>query len=387
MKKISLFLTLGLLLGSIAGCGGGAANELDAKKKQLTALEGERAKIEKQISDLEAEIAKLDSSAPVSAAGVPVKVMPIESKDFKHFIKVQGQVEAKNNIMVSPKMGGTYTQVLVSEGQSVSKGQLLAKVDDGVLQKAIDELNVQLALATSLYNKQSNLWDQKIGSEVQLMQARAQKEALEQRIATTQEQISLTRITSPVAGMVENAMAKPGEGAIPGMPAFRIVSLNDLTFKANLSEAYVPLVKRGDVVSITFPSINQTITAKVASMGQTINPSNRTLSLLVDIPGNTPNIKANMIGEISINDASRTAALTVPQEYLQKGADGSFVMVAERDSAGSGYVARKVLVQTGLRYENEVEAISGLKLGHLLITDGNVVEGDKVTFPGVAPQQ
>jgi membrane fusion protein (multidrug efflux system) len=171
------------------------------------------------------------------------------------------------------------------------------------------------------------------------------------------------------------------------MPAFRIVSLNDLTFKANLSEAYVPLVKRGDVVSITFPSINQTITAKVASMGQTINPSNRTLSLLVDIPGNTPNIKANMIGEISINDASRTAALTVPQEYLQKGADGSFVMVAERDSAGSGYVARKVLVQTGLRYENEVEAISGLKLGHLLITDGNVVEGDKVTFPGVAPQQ
>jgi membrane fusion protein (multidrug efflux system) len=378
----SLILVVALLIG-LVGCGGQETATLETKKAELSALLKERSALEQKIAALEAEIDSLGGKKDATEA-MPVTVVQISPKTFQHFIRVQGQVVADNNVMVSPRMGGTYTQVLATEGASVAKGQLLAKVDDDVLRKSVDEINVQLSLARSLYQKQQNLWDQKIGSEVQLMQAKAQKDALEQRLATTQEQINMSRVVAPISGIVEQVMVKAGEGAIPGMPVCRIISLNDLRFKADLSEAYIPYIHKGDVVTIKFASIGAEINAKVNSIGQTVNPSNRTVTVLVDIPAGTPNIKANIVGEISINDATRENALTVPQEYIQKGNEGSYVMVAEADASGQGYVARKVPITTGIRSDNEVEAVSGLKVGHLLILEGyqNVRDGDKVSFSG-----
>lgn len=387
MKRFLAYTSAALLLASLAGCGQDTAG-LPAKKAELAALLKERSALEQKISTLEAEIDSLDGKAETQSA-LPVTVAQLSPKTFQHFIRVQGQVVADNNVMVSPRMGGTYTQVLATEGSTVGKGQLLAKVDDDVLRKSVEEINVQLALARSLYQKQQNLWDQKIGSEVQLMQAKAQKDALEQRLATTQEQINMSRVVAPISGVVEQVMAKAGEGAIPGMPVCRIVSLNDLRFKADLSEAYIPYIKKGDVVRIKFAAIGAEVNAKVNSIGQSVNPSNRTVTVLVDLPSNTPNIKANLVGEIAINDATRENALTVPQEYIQKGVEGSYVMVAEPDANGQGYVARKAVITTGIRSDSEVEAVSGLKVGHLLIQEGyqNVRDGEKVTFtsPAAAP--
>jgi RND family efflux transporter MFP subunit len=382
MKHFSIYLLAAVLLTGMIGCGKEAAG-LDAKKAELANLLKQRSTLDQQISTLQAEIDSLGGQKTKGTA-LPVTVATIAPKTFQHFIRVQGQVVAENSAMVSPRMGGTYTQVLATEGATVAKGQLLAKVDDDVLRKSVDEINVQLSLARSLYTKQQNLWDQKIGSEVQLMQAKAQKDALEQRLATTQEQINMSRVVSPISGVVEQVMAKAGEGAIPGMPVCRVISLNDLRFKAELSEAYIPYIKKGDVVNIKFASIGADITAKVNSIGQTVNPSNRTVTVLVDIPANTPNIKANLVGEIAINDATRENALTVPQEYIQKGIEGSYVMVAEANPNGQGYVARKVVITTGIRSDNEVEAVSGLKVGHLLIQEGyqNVRDGEQISFPG-----
>jgi membrane fusion protein, multidrug efflux system len=380
MKHFSHILLAALLLTGLVGCGKETAS-LDAKKAELATLLKDRSAMDKKITDLEAEISKLGGKSDAPSA-LPITVSKIEPKNLQHFIRVQGQVVADNSVMVSPRMGGTYTQVLASEGSSVGKGQLLAKVDDDVLRKSVDEINVQLTLARSLYQKQQNLWDQKIGSEVQLMQAKAQKDALEQRLATTQEQINMSRVVAPISGMVEQVMAKAGEGAIPGMPVCRIISLSDLRFKAELSESYIPYLKKGDVVKIKFASLGEEVIAKVSSIGQSVNPSNRTVTVLVDIPANTPNIKANLVGEIAINDETRPNALSVPQEYIQKGADGSFVMVAEPVGNGQGHVARKVVITTGIRADNEIEAVTGLQVGQLLIQEGyqNVRDGDKVSF-------
>lgn len=386
MKSLTQLFALSVLALAMAACGGNT-DQLEAKKAQLVELQAERAKLDKKISDLETEIATLDPGSSKEGAAIPVKVVAVEPHNLEHFIKVQGQVEARNSIMVSPKMGGTYTHVYVTEGMNVSKGQVLAKVDDAVMVKSLDELKVQLSLATSLYNKQKNLWDQKIGSEVQLMQAQTQKEALEQRIATTQEQIAMSKVVAPISGVVEMVMGKPGEGAIPGMPVCRLVSLTDLTFKANLSESHLPYLKKGDQVSIHFPSLAKSLEAKVHSIGQTINPSNRTVSVMVELPANSTDLKANLIGEISIKDATREQAIAIPQEYLQKGVSGSFVMVAEKDSTGAGHVARRMAVTTGLKTDTEVEILTGLSKGQLLITDGTVTDGEKVSLTQPATQK
>lgn len=383
MKRYTSYLLILALVAGLAGCGGGkeqnAGGQLDSKKAELVALQKEKADLDKKIAALEAEIAKLGGGKS-GVAQVPVSVAAIEPKTFQHFIKVQGQITAENNVMVSPKTPGVYTQVLVKEGMNVSRGQLLGKVDDAVMVKSMAELETQLSLAKSLYEKQQNLWNQKIGSEVQLLQAKAQKDALEQKIATTQEQIAMSRITAPVSGVVEQVIAKPGEGAIPGAPAFTIVNLGDLVFKADLSESHLPFLKRGDKVTIEFPSVGQTLEASISHIGQVINPLNRTVTVTVNIPSKAE-LKANMVGEIAINDVTRENTITVAQQYIQKSAQGDFVMVVEKDSAGT-YTAQRKVITTGLRAGDEVEVTNGLSRGSLLITDGfqNVSNGQPVRF-------
>lgn len=377
-----LILSLSLLL-VLSACGGGGeagGGDLNAKKEELSKLKSERKEINTKIRALEKEIAQLDTTM-VKDPRVPVRVSPLLESTFEHFVKVQGQVEADKNVMVSPKMGGVVTNVLVDEGQNVRQGQLLATMDDAVLQKSLVELGIQLELADTVYRRQQNLWDQKIGSEIQLLQAKTQKESLEKRIATTKEQIELTKIKAPISGVVDRVIAKRGEAVSPGFGAFNVVNLGQLSFKASISESYIPYVHKGDKVMIDFPSINHSVETKISNVGQVINPANRTVMVEAKVPSKGNLFKANMVGEISIRDIHNENTIVIPMALIQRLGDQEFVMVAERSENGE-FSAKRVSVESGISYEGQVEVVKGLSKGMQLITEGaaGLNEGAQLLF-------
>lgn len=382
--KINSILVFSLsLLLVLSACGGGGeagGGNLDAKKEELSKLKVERKTLNDKIRALEKEIAKLDTTT-VKDPRVPVRIQPLTESTFQHYVKVQGQIEADKNVMVSPKMGGVVTRVLVDEGQNVRAGQLLATMDDAILQKSLSELRIQLELADTVYSRQKNLWAQNIGSEIQLLQAKTQKESLEKRIATTQEQVEMTKIKAPISGVVDRVIAKSGEAVSPGFGAFNIVNLSKLSFKASISEAYIPYVRKGDEVSISFPSIDKSVTTKISNIGQVINPANRTVMVETKIPSKEGMFKANMVGEISIRDVNNENTIVIPMSLIQRLGDEEFVMVAEKGE-GDKYNARRTKVVTGGSYEGKIEIVSGLSKGAKLITEGanGLSEGAELLF-------
>lgn len=384
MKNIlNMKYTLLVILAAatvLVGCGGGGGTDLDAKKAELVTLQNQMQATKKRIMELEAEIAALDPSAKKEEPVVQVGVDTLAESTFQHFVTVQGQVESNNNVMVSPKMAGVVTGVFVKEGQAISAGQTLAQIDNSVLVASMSELELQLDLATTIYNKQKSLWDQKIGSEIQYLEAKNRKESLDRRIATTKEQIAMTRISSPISGVVETVNIKSGEAAMPGMPAFQVVNMGDLKFTAGISEAYIPYVKKGDKVAISFPSISKDMNAAVTSVSQTINPVNRTVDIQVVLPKDNM-LKPNLTGEISINDVTQDHSIVIPISVIQQSGSGDYVMVAEKGTDGK-WMAKKVNVKLGLRYKDRVVVESGLKVGQLLIAEGSrgLEEGQAVNF-------
>ena len=281
------------MLFLLIACGSDSPQTLSGKKAALQAKKTELKSLSQEISQLEGEIRKLDPEAKAQIRIANVTVQPMETATFSHFVTQQGRIEADNNILVSSMMAGRITKIFVREGQFVKRGQSLAQLDDAVMKSSISEVKTSLNLATTLFEKQKSLWEQEIGTEVQYLTFKNQKEAMEQRLATLEEQRSLTRITAPISGTVDEILPKTGEMVSPGFPAFRVVNSSALSLKANVSESYVPYISRGELVKVSFPTINQEMDAKVSVVGQSIDANNRTFKVEVKLPNNKL-LKANM---------------------------------------------------------------------------------------------
>ena len=351
-----------ILLGSIlAACG--------KKETSYDTLEAVNARIDvlsQELQELEEKRIKLDPESQ-KVRSVAVKAQTLEPRTFKHYVNVQGQVESNRNVQVSPKMSGNLLSIKVKEGQSVRAGQLLATIDDAIIRRNKEELETQLGLATTLYEKQKRLWEKEIGTEIQYLQAKANKESMERRMATLDEQLSMSRIKAPISGIVDEVLPKTGEMVSPGFPAFRIVSATDLNLVAELSESYIPYVRRGDGVKAKFPTLNKEINARVSVVGQSVDPNSRTFKVEAKLPADR-DIKANMFGEMAINDRIIKDAITVPLYLLQKSEKGNYVYIAEKK--GDQWVAARRDVVLGVSYDGEAEIKSGLKGKDILITDG-----------------
>lgn len=345
----------------IAGC---SAATNDDKKGRLEKLKAEQAKVNTEIAKLEAELAKENPDANVKYK--QVGVTELTPKAFDYFIKTQGAVEAIDNIMVSAKSAGVLSQVYAREGDVVSKGQTLAQIDNSILQRNVDELKASIELARTVYERQKNLWDQKIGTEVQYLQAKNNKESLEKRLATLNEQIDMSRIKSPISGSVDEVDVKIGQNVAPGIPAFRVVSFDKLKMKASVSEAYVTSIKVGNKVKLTFPDINKEMDAKVTFVGKTINALSRTFPIEVALPSRT-DLRPNMTGSIKVVFQTVPNALAISVNVVQTINDEKVVYIAE--AKDKGYVARRKVVQVLGVYDNMAQ-ITGLNPGDKVITIG-----------------
>jgi RND family efflux transporter MFP subunit len=307
-----------------------------------------------------------------------VKTESVERQAFKHFIQVQGTLDSRSNVMVTPKTGGAVTAVYVKEGDAVRKGQVLATIDDVVLRQGVNELKTSLDLANTIYERQKNLWDQKIGSEVQFLQAKNTKEGLERKLATLQSQLALNRITSPINGVVEAVQVKVGETASPAAGAVRVVDPTNIRVVAKVADTYIGNVRKGDAVRITVPDLDREIEGKINFVGQVVNPATRTFDIEVSVDNRDRQLRPNMLVRVNINDQTKADAVVINENIVQKTAAGDIIFVAIEE--GGKKVAKQRKVKTGLSYNGQVEISEGLKPGEQLITEGfqDLVDGQPV---------
>jgi len=368
-----------IIAGLLAACSA-ASSDTDAKDSvnktaQLEGLKKQRAELDTQIKQLEAELGT-NETAKVKSKDVAVTVLTPTT--FEYYVQTQGSVEAVDNIPVSAKMPGVLSAVYAREGQVVSKGQMLAQIDNSVVLSNIEELKSGIELANTVYERQKNLWDQKIGTEVQYLQAKNNKEGLEKRMATLNEQLEMTRIKSPISGSVDEVSVKIGEAVQPGVPAFRVVSVDKLKVNANVSEAYVVDIKEGNKATISFPDINRKADAKVTFVGQTINAMSRTFAVEVSLNAQA-DLRPNMTGILKVIFKTIPNALSVPVNVVQVINDQEVVYVAEVQ--GNQTVARKKVVKVEGIYGTSAH-VTGLHNGDKVITVGyqGLNDGEVVKF-------
>jgi RND family efflux transporter MFP subunit len=263
---------------------------------------------------------------------------------------------------------GTVVSINVDVDQRVGKGSVLAQLDSRVLQQGLVELKTQLDLATTLYNKQKNLWDQGIGSEVQYLSAKANKESLEQRLATMQQQVSMYSIKSPINGTVDEVNVKVGSTVAPGLPAFQVVNLNDLVARAEIAESYGMLIRKGDEATVEFPDLKKTVTGKVSFVARTIDPMSRSFTVEVAIKNDDARYRPNMLAIVRAVAAKCDSCIVVPVNAVQTAVDGKFVMVAKEE--GGKILAEKRMVSLGDVYKGQAVIIGGLEPGDRVIVKG-----------------
>jgi RND family efflux transporter MFP subunit len=396
MKKIfASLIILVFAAGILSGCGAGDHNkgkELKEKKAQLAKLQEQQEALNAQISKLQTEIGKLDPDFAVKPKLVSIDT--IGTSQFDHFIDLQGKIDAQNIAYVSPRgAGGMVTKVLVKQGDHVGKGQTLAILDASVLRQQVTAaeqqlggVKAQLDQAKSLYQRQQNLWKNNIGTEVQVLNAKTNMDALQSQynaalanIKLAKEQLNTTNVTAEISGVVNTVNIKPGEFFSPGGQQIQIVNTTDLKVKANVPENYLDKVKAGSNMIVTLPELdNKTINTKVSVQGKMIDPTTRSFYVEGIIPANQ-GVTPNQVANVRIMDYSNNDAISVLLSAVQNDEKGKYVMLAVQEKGK--LIAKKRAVEIGQLYGDKIEIKSGLQAGDVVITDGvqNLYDGQTIT--------
>ena len=377
--KIASALVFILILSS---CGSGSKDEkgsLTDKKAQLENLKNEQKKLNDQIAKLENEIGSTDTSSSLNK-GKLVSASPVTEQAFEHYIDLQGHIDADNISYVTPRGGPAQAKaVYIKQGDFVKKGQILAKLDDDVQLKQLQQLKTQLAYAEDVYRRQKNLWDQGIGTEIQLKTAENNVNNLKDQINTTTAGWEMTNVRSEVTGYVETMNLRVGEmlgnTALP-----QIVIVNSSTLKAvtEIPENYLGKIHKGMPVNIKLPDVNLEFNSSISLMNQTIGLNNRSVTTESKIPYN-PNVHINQVAQVRIKDYANPRAIVIPLTVLQTDENGKYVYVVATENGKK--VAKKKVVQVGEIYGNNIEVKGGLNVGDQLITEGfqSLYEGQAVT--------
>lgn len=366
MKQIMIVLVFAALL---AGCSATPADTDALKVQQLQQYKKEYSELKVKIEALEKEL-KVDKNEEA----VRVEVMELTPQVFERFIEVTGRVEAEEDVNISPESAGVIEEVRIKEGQLVSKGQILGVLNTEALSRGLDELRIQYELAVTTYKRQKNLWDQNIGSEMQLLQTRSAMEALEKRIESTQAQINLAVVKSPVNGKVETVYQKKGEIGSPQVPFARIINSSKIRIYADVAESYLPIIKQGDRAIVNFPALGREIESTVSLIGGSIDANNRTFSIRINLSNPDGLIKPNLISTIRLRDYSSDNAIVVPNILIKEDFKGKYTFVVE-DNDGK-QIARKIYVMPGINNNNRTEIVEGLSAGMRIISEGHVQVSD-----------
>jgi len=350
-------------------------SEIQEKKDNIVTLRSEIRGLEKQLisngmGDIENKIF--------------VSVKKINPENFEHYYNVNGIVEAVNEAFISPEIGGTVKIIKITEGQRVKKNDLLAVLTSGVIESTISELKNSLELANTIFQKRTGLWEKEIGSEIQYLEAKNQKESLEKKIKTLNEQLGLTIIRAPFTGIIDNIDKKRGELAVPGLPIMQIVDISKVYIKADVSESYLSKIKIDDEATITFPSYPGMIRkGKILRVGTVVNPQNRTFEITILIGNSNELLKPNIVAVIELKDFHHQKAIIVPSIIVKNDNSGSYVYRIKKTE--NGLISEKIYVKQGMVNKDMILIKSGIEFGDEVIMKGYnfVKNGSLVRISGI----
>jgi RND family efflux transporter MFP subunit len=357
-------------------------NTLEGKKKELADLKSRQDDMNKRIDSLEAQISRLDTSSKVAKKAKLVAITAVANASFTHYIDLQGNVDAENMSWISPRgQGGVVRSVQVKQGDYVHKGQLLLKLDDAVQRNNVANAQIALDHAKDLYQRRKNLWDEKIGTEVDFINAKNAVDQAETQLKLAQDQLDFTNVYADIDGTVDNITIKVGETFVPGSQTLHLVNTNNLKVVLQVPELYQERVRVGTPVKIDFPGLNnKEVTGTVRTTGKTINPDSRSFTVEIRLP-NDKDIRSNQVAVVRLQDYTAAKAMPIPVNTLQNDDKGKYVMVAVKDKDNT-MMAHKKSITIGQSYGDKVEVLGGLDLGDQLITDGfqGLYEGQPITL-------
>lgn len=341
--------------------------DLEDKKEFVRNMQKEQREIGRLIDTVEAQILALDpSSAPELKL---IDTIHLQYADLAHYVEIQGRVVAKDMGIASSEIGGRLLSVNGDEGEYVRKGQLLATVDVETINKQIEEVNTSLQLAQQTYDRQERLWSQKIGSEIQFLQAKNQVERLEQSLETLKFQLTKANVYSPISGKIDMMLKEAGEVAGPGEPIVRILDVSNLRTEIDVPENYLTTIKRGQTVRVALPAIEEEFDARVVLIGNSIDAGSRTYKIETNIPSRSPNVKPNLLATMKLNDETAEDVISIPVNLVQQEVSGKdYVYIL--DQSDDVAVAKKKYIETGITYDGKVAILSGLLPEDILITEG-----------------
>ncbi|MFY0602634.1 MAG: efflux RND transporter periplasmic adaptor subunit [Flavobacteriaceae bacterium] len=342
--------------------------KLDLKRKELT----------DEIKQLNDKLESLGTNEKVTL----ITTLKAKEEVFNHYLELQGNVMTKQNVLIYPEVGGLLEKVFVKEGQKVSKGQVLATVDDAGATQQLAQLEVNTQLAKTTYERQERLWNQKIGSEIQYLQTKTNYESMKNQLAQAKKQIAKFNITAPFSGVIDDVIKDEGTVVGPGQGSeiFRIVNLGNMYIETDVPETYISNVTTGKNVLVEFPILGKSMNTKIRQAGNFINPANRTFKIEVSVPNKDRSIKPNLTAKLKINDYTSGNAILIPQSIISEDAEGDqYVYVVDSINGDFG-IAKQVVVKTGKTEGDVIEILDGIKAGDQLIRAGarSVKDGQKV---------
>ncbi|AXP80961.1 Cobalt-zinc-cadmium resistance protein CzcB [Mariniflexile rhizosphaerae] len=375
MKNISAILIVTLLLTACSGEKKSksledliASNNLEALKQKREEIDAKQQEYAAQLSLINNRISELDT---VKRLPLVTTVMA-KSEKFDHFLELQGNVKTKQNLVIYPEMAGTLTRVYVKEGQNVTKGQLLATIDDGGLSQQVAQLQIQADLAKTTFERQERLWNQKIGSEIQYLQAKSSYEAQQRAVSQLKSQLAKTSVRAPFTGVIDDVITDQGSVVAPGQSQLmRIVNLEDMYIETDVPENYISSITANKAVKVEFPILGKSIDAKIRQAGNFINPANRTFKIEVAVPNKDKSIKPNLTAKLKINDYTNENAILIPQSIISENADGEqYIYIIENKNADNEGNAKRVIIETGKAQGDVIEVTKGLENNAEIIEEG-----------------
>lgn len=379
MKKIFLLSTLSILLFS---CGKKEDNtNIDTliSSKNVKELQAKKALIQADLTKIDEALAKLD----VKKDEALVSVETVKDTVFSHYLEVQGSVDTKENILVQPEYQGTLVSLNVKAGQRVSKGQILGRIDDAGLSQQVASLENQYALAKTTFERQKNLWNQKIGSEIQYLQAQTQMISAQRGVAQIKAQLSKTVIRAPFSGTIDEVFVEKGEVvAASAQGLMRIVNLGNMYVSTSIPETYIGKLKIGTEVDVYLTSLDKTYKGKVRQIGNFINPNNRSFGIEVSVPNPENLLRPNQVAKLKVIDYVSKNAIVVPTNVIQQDSKKNSFVYTVLNSTGKTGTAKKVIVKTGQSSDNVTEILSGLDSDAIIVTEGmnTISDGMKLNF-------
>jgi membrane fusion protein (multidrug efflux system) len=380
MKKIIILITLSIVLFA---CNSSEKNQSVEKliaSKDLKAITAKKNELQLQITQLEEAIATLDTNKVTEAL---VTALQLKDTVFNHYLEVQGSINTNENVLIQPEFPGNLVELNVKAGQRVSKGQVLARTDDGGMSQQLASAENQYALAKTTFERQKNLWSQKIGSEIQFLQAQTQMISAQKGVAQIKAQIAKTVIRAPFSGTIDEVFVEKGEVvAASAQGLMRIVNLGNMYVSTSIPETYIGKLKIGTEVDVFLTSLGKTYKGKVRQIGNFINPNNRSFGIEVSVPNPENLLRPNQVAKLKVIDYVNKNAVVVPTNVVQQDGQKNTFVYTVINSNGKTGIAKKAIVKTGQSSDNVTEILSGLDANAIIVTEGmnTISDGMKLNF-------